>query len=144
MRIVGRDYILKLLNEDYFKSVFEIRKKYFVSGEPQELGKNSTIFFGMKNPSAKEYGIVGSAKPTFVRRVNSSDRSELEYSGEHNWHFVIELTEFQKFGKRIPADQVFSPDILKKISSQRPFGIELSPIESRTAKERINVYLLEQ
>lgn len=52
MRISGRDYILKILNQKYLESVFDIRKKYFASGKPQELGKSSTIFFVMKNPQS--------------------------------------------------------------------------------------------
>lgn len=49
MRIVGRDHILKLLNQDYFESVFDVRRKCSIYGKPQELGKNSSILFAIKN-----------------------------------------------------------------------------------------------
>ena len=137
MRVVGRDYIFKLSNQSFFKSVFEVRKKYFIKGQPQELAKNSTIFFALKDAESRQYLVVGTGKPILVRPVNASDRDEDGYSEEHRWPLVIELTELAKFDKQISATEIFSEEVLKKAKSRRPFGIELSPAESRTAKERI-------
>lgn len=140
MIIVGRDYILKILNQEYIRSVFDVRKKYFVSGEPRELGKNSTIFFVMKNPETKEYDLVGEANPTFVGPLVVRNRDEDDFSEEHGWRFVIELTNLRKYLKSIPVTIVFSPDTTKKLHAQRPYGVQLSAEEGRSAKVRIEAF----
>lgn len=137
MRIIGRDYILKILNQQYLQSVFEVRKKYFSSGEPKELGKNSTIFFAMKNPETHDYELIGQARPIFVGPFIPRDKDEDNFSEEHNWRFVIELVDLCKYPKPIRATDVFTIDTVKKLHTQRPYGIELSVEESRSAKMKI-------
>jgi hypothetical protein len=91
MKVVGRDYIFKRLSQEYFESVFDLRKKYYSIGEPQWLGKNSTIFFTMKNTPTRDYDIVGQAKPTFAGKLIPSSKDEIKFPEEHKWRYVIEL-----------------------------------------------------
>lgn len=47
--------------------------------EPQELGKNSTIFFAMKDLETRDYDLVGEGKPTFVGPLTVRDRDEKRF-----------------------------------------------------------------
>ena len=138
MRIAGRDYLLKILNRDYADSVLVTRKKYFCSGEPQELGRNSTLFFAMREVQSKDYNLVGEAKPAYVGPLSVRDRDEFNFVEEHNWRFVIELTDIRKYTTPISAAFVFPIEVIGKLHTQRPFGIELTPQQGRSARETIS------
>lgn len=94
----------------------------------------------MKN-EVKNYVIVGQALPFLVRRMNTMDKDETTYSEEHRWPFVIELVNTIKYLKTIPATEAFPAEIIKKLHTQRPSGIELTPEISRIAKEKIQLLL---
>ncbi len=44
MRVVGRDYVLKIADQEFYNSVFNIRKRYFMTGRPTEIGRGNTVF----------------------------------------------------------------------------------------------------
>jgi hypothetical protein len=137
MRIAGRDYILKLASEDNFESVFRARKKYYIAGLPKELAPNSTLYFAMKEPKVRDYNLVGDSKLTSAGPLFVRNKDESDYSEENNWRFVIDLKDLREYPQRVSASKVFSPDVTKKLSSQRPFGIELSSEEARNARDRV-------
>jgi hypothetical protein len=137
MRIAGRDYILKISSEDNFESVFRKRKKYYSSGQPRELGQNSLLYFAMKDPQQRDYVLVGDSKLAFAGPLFVRSRDERNFSEEHNWRFVIDLTDLREYPERVPASHVFSPEVTKKLPTQRPFGIELTPQDGRKAKEKL-------
>lgn len=139
MRVVGRDYILKIANQEFYDSVFNVRKRYFMTGKPTEMGRGNTVLFVMKKGDAA-YIIVGDGKVSGVRILEPFDK-DYTFASEHDWKFVVEFEELRKYPVEILADNVFSHAILDKISSQRPFGIDLLPEESRRAKQKIDELL---
>ena len=84
------------------------------------------------------YIIVGNGKVSEVRRLETIDKG-YAFASQHDWKFVVEFEELYKYPVEILADNVFLPAILDKISSQRPFGIDLLPEESRRAKQKIEL-----
>lgn len=66
MRVVGRDYILKIADQEFYNSVFNIRKRYFMVGKPTEIGRGNTVLFVMKRLDAA-YIVVGDGKVSEVR-----------------------------------------------------------------------------
>lgn len=139
MRVVGRDYILKIADQEFYDSVFNIRKRYFMVGKPTEIGRGNTVLFVMKRLDAA-YIVVGDGKVSEVRRLEPFDK-DYTFASEYGWKFVVEFEELHKYPVEILADSVFSSAILDKISSQRPFGIDLLPEESQRAKQKIDELL---
>ncbi|MEM4311102.1 MAG: hypothetical protein QXX95_01780 [Nitrososphaerales archaeon] len=136
MRIVGRDHIFKILNEEYYESVFNIRKKYFLSRKPKEIGKGSNVYFIIKNKKDGNYYIVGEGKVSNLRPVQEGEK-DYEFAFEHNWKFVTEFEELRKFNKQILARDIFSEIIYQKLKLQSPSGIEIPPEEANKVRERI-------
>lgn len=139
MRVVGRDYILKITDQEFYDSVFNIRKRYFMTGKPTEIGRGNTVLFVMKKGDAV-YIVVGDGRVSGVRRLEAFDK-DYAFVSEYGWKFLVEFEELRKYPVEILADNVFSHTILDKINSQRPFGIYLLPEESRRAKQKIDELL---
>ena len=140
MRIAGRDYVFKLMSPEFLDSLFNVRKQYFLRGEPSEIGRNKTAFFVAKfkkDPSYKRYMLVGQARVKDVSRIRPTDNNHA-FAAENGWNFVIDLEDLKKFPTSIPSEEIFPESTLKKFNGQRPFGVELSPEESRTVKEKIS------
>jgi hypothetical protein len=89
------------------------------------------------------YIIVGDGKVSAVRRLEPFDK-DYTFASEYGWKFVVEFEELSRYSVEILADNVFSPAILAKIGSQRPFGIDLLPEESRRAKQKIDELLTDE
>lgn len=59
------------------------------------------------------------------------------------WPCVIDFENFKQYSKNVLASQIFPEQVIKKLNSQRPFGVDLSSEESKIAKERIHNLLPE-
>jgi hypothetical protein len=137
MRIVGRDYIFKIQGQEFYDSVFDKRKRYFTAGEPNELGKGSLVYFVMKSEKNAEYVIVGEGRVLAGGKLDPLGRDH-GFASNHGWKFVTELEDLRKYPKEIPVEEVFSPSVITKIHSERPFGIDLDPKESKAIQEKIS------
>jgi hypothetical protein len=136
MRKVGGDYVFKILNKEFFESVFRIRKKYYVRGEPSELGKGNTIYFVMKSEESGKYLLVGEGVCTYVGKLHPFD-SGYDFAISHNWNYVVELEGLVEYKQPIAAEEVFTETTLRKLKQQRPFGVPLSREEAKMVREKL-------
>jgi hypothetical protein len=120
MRKAGSDYVFKILNKEFFESVFRVRKKYYVRGEPSELGEGNTIYFVMKSEEGGKYLLVGEGVCTYVGELHPSDRG-YDFATSHNWNYVVELEGLVEYKQPIAAEEVFTETTLRRLK-QRPFG----------------------
>jgi hypothetical protein len=140
MKIAGRDYIFKLMSPEFLDSLFNIRKRYFLGGEPSWIAKGKTTFFVAKFKKSevyKQYTLVGEGQIEDGHEVSAGDK-DYSFAIQNDWPYVIELENLKQYSKGMPASEVFPEQVLKKSNSQRPFGVELSCEESKLAKGRID------
>jgi hypothetical protein len=120
------------MSPDFLTSLFESRKRYFIRGEPREIGKEKIAYFVAKFPKSKiysEYTMVGEGCVEEVHRLSPSD-SDYSFASANDWNFVIEFQTLTRYSKDILGRQILSEVIMRKLSGQRPFGVELSREES--------------
>ena len=147
MRIVGRDYIFKLMSPEFVESLFDVRRRYFLGGMPSEIGKNKTAFFVAKFQKSddlfKQYTLVGEGKVKDVTRIIPLDK-DYGFAVKNRWSYVIDFSSLNRYPKGILATEVLSVIILKKLKGQRPFGVELSSQDSKVAKEKLEAISLRE
>jgi hypothetical protein len=140
MQIVGREYIFKLMSPEFVESLFKIRKRYFLGGEPSKTSKGKTIYFVAKFMNSqiyKEYTLVGEGQITAGYRVSPGDR-DYAFAMQNNWPYVIDFGSLKQYSKGILASHVFPDEIIKKLNSQRPFGVDPPREESKIVREKIS------
>jgi hypothetical protein len=138
MRKVGSDYVFKILNREFFESVFRVRKKYYVRGKPSELGRGNIIYFVMKSEESGKYLLVGEGVCTYVGELHPFD-SGYDFAISHNWNYVVELEGLVEYKQPIAAEEVFTETTLRKLKQQRPFGVPLSREEAKIVKEKVKL-----
>lgn len=134
MRKVGKDYVFKILNQEFFESVFKLRRRYFLKGEPSELGEDNTAYFVMKKEV--KYFLVGEGVCVRGLKVHPADEA-YEFARKHGWDYAIQLDKLIEYQQPIPVDEIFSESIVREINSQRPFGIPLPREEAKKVKEKL-------
>lgn len=131
------------MSPDFLTSFFEIRKRYFIGGEPSEIGKGEDRIFRCKFPKSKlysDYTLVGEGRVERVYRLLSSDK-DYSFASSNGWNFVIDFQNIRKYPLEIPGKQVLSESVLKKLSGQRPFGVELTREDSTIISKKIGLLL---
>jgi len=136
MRLVGRDYIFKIQGQEFYDSVFHKRKRYFTAGEPKELGRGSLVYFVMKSGKNGGYVVVGEGTVSGGGKLDPLGRDH-SFVTNHGWKFVTQLENLREYPREIPVENVFSPSVVTKIHSERPFGIDLDSVESKAVQEKI-------
>ncbi len=138
-RIIGSDYVFKILNQEFFESVFRVRKKYYMRGKPSELGKGNTIYFVMKSEESGKYLLVGEGVCVNVDTLNPFDKG-YDYATRHKWDYVVELEGLAEYKQPIAAEEVFTEPTLRRLKQQRPYGVSLSREEAKAVKEKLKSF----
>jgi len=136
MRIIGSDYVFKILNQEFFESVFRVRKKYYMRGKPSELGKGNTIYFVMKSEESGKYLLVGEGVCINVDTLNPFDKG-YDFATKYGWDYVVELEGLVEYKQPIAAEEVFTEPTLRRLKQQRPYGVSLSREEAKMVKEKL-------
>ena len=141
MRLVGSDYIFKLMSPDFVESLFNVRKRYFLGGEPSEISKGKIAYFVAKFKKSdlyKQYTLVGEGRIKAGYQIAPGDK-DYAFATQNSWQYVIEFENLKQYTRKQStlASEVFSDQVMKKLNSQRPYGVALSSEESKIAKERI-------
>ncbi len=136
MRIIGSDYVFKILNQEFFESVFRVRKKYYMRGKPSELGKGNTIYFVMKSEESGKYLLVGEGVCVNVDTLNPFDNG-YDFATKYGWDYVVEFEGLVEYKQPIAAEEVLTEPTLRRLKQQRPYGIPLSREEAKAVKEKL-------
>jgi hypothetical protein len=136
MRIVGNDYIFKLLNQEFFESVFRLRKRYFMKGEPSELGKGSRAYFVMKYEKGSRYLLLGEGVCAGGSVLYSSDEG-YDFARRNGWDYVVDLEGLIEYEQPMAVEEVFTESTVMKIGQRRPYGIPLAYDEAKAVKEKL-------
>jgi len=136
MRIVGSDYVFKILNQEFFESVFRVRRRYYMSGEPSELGKGSKIYFVMKSEEGSKYLLIGEGLCAGGNTLHPFDEG-YEFARRYGWDYVVYLEKLIEYKRPIAVEEIFAESTVMKIKQQRPYGIPLKREEARAVKEKL-------
>jgi len=141
MRRIGSDYVFKILNQEFFESVFRVRKKYYIRGNPSELGKGNTIYFVMKNEESGKYLLVGEGVCVNVTPLNPFDKG-YDFATKYGWDYVVELEGLVEYKQPIAAEEVFTEPTVGRLKQQRPYGVSLPREEAKMVKEKLRRFNL--
>ena len=136
MRKVGSDYVFKILNQEFFESVFRIRRRYYMKGEPSELGKGNKIYFVMKSKESGKYLLLGEGVCADGYALHPSDEG-YDFAMKYKWDYVVQLEGLVEYKHPIAAEEVFTEATFRRLKQQRPYGIPLSREEAKVVKEKV-------
>ena len=139
---VGKDHVFKILNQEFFESVFRVRRKYYMKGEPSELGKGNKIYFVMKSAKDGKYLLVGEGICADGGSLHPFDK-DYDFATEHKWDYLVELEGLVEYKHPIAVEEVFTNATLRRLKQQRPYGIPLSRDEAKVVKEKVKSLISE-